>query len=136
MDDVAIWHRLLSPGEVRTLFHQATDPELRRNVAQVERTRHQDRRTTVRSSKEFSYDQATEQGLAPSILRRFVEVLAAADGDPRSSLVALTTTPITSVDDAMKLLAAKNDPLRKLLDDEKSGPFAPGADFSQFYDVR
>ena len=133
LDDVAVWSRLLSASEVQTLFARAVDPARNQNVAQVEQDWIARRRSSVAQRDKFSYRQAAEQGLVPSIVRRFVEQLALASGDPEAPLYALTDKPPQTIAQVETVLTENKDVLQKLLDDTSAGPFVLGSDANQFY---
>ncbi len=93
LDDVAIWNRLLSVAEIQRLFTQSQD------VATIEAARKTD--SENRPADTFSYEDAAAQGLTPSILRRFVDLTANADGDALQKLIkGAKTTPYVVGSDA------------------------------------
>lgn len=130
MDDVAIWNRVLSPAEIRTFYQQAVDPKVKRSVAQVELVGAESRPS---SGDEFTYEQAAQLGLVPSIVRRFVDLLTKSEGDPDAPLYELTEAPVKSLAEAKNFLDERSDPLAKTFADEKAGPFVLGDDATAFY---
>jgi hypothetical protein len=128
LDDVAIWDRLLSPKEVTSLFTAAS--EFGFNVAQVEESK---QRNAASTGNEFTYEQAAEQGLIPSVVKNFVSLFRANESDPKSPLHSLTTALPKSRDDVNARYAAPNETLTKLLNDEKKSPFILGADAERLY---
>lgn len=128
LDDVAIWNRLLSSGEVRQLFSPDGDSEQSLNASQVLAAK-----PSSTTEKSFSYKEASAQGLVPSIVKRFVDVLAKAEGEAASPFQPLTVSAV-STEDVQQVLAEKRATIDTLLDDRKGGPLVPGDNVAQFYD--
>ena len=125
LDDIAIWDRVLSPSEIATYFEQATDPG--RNVAAVQKAM----RPTGKNV--FTVDKAAQQGLVPSIIKRFISLIDHAVKDENSPWVTLLE-PSVSMDAVSRLIKNKQSAIQAILNHKKSNPFVVQNDVAQFYD--
>lgn len=125
LDDVAVWQRELSPGEIRALHAEAP-----RNVAEVE-TR--PRKASVTANTGFSLQKAAKRGLVPGIIRNIVGLLDRAEADPKSPLHRLSMGKPAGQKAVSKLVDLDSTPVTKLLGDAKKRPLVTGSDAKDFY---
>jgi len=131
LDDVALWKRLLAPSEIHNLYMQGVESNL--NVAEVERLKVQQVESADDNEEDLDDDQLVNRGLVPSVVHRFVGLLNAADGQPKSPLYSLLLRRPASAAEVATLTGKAGQPLQQLLQDKKQTPFVSGQGIDRFY---
>lgn len=126
LDDLAIWQRVLGPGEIKALF-TAASAEPPRNVTELERSR-------PKPDVQFTLADVAKQGLIPDFAQRLASLLTEAEVDGNSPLRPLIDSPPTTQAQAEEFVRAAGEPLAKLLANKKTNPFQPGSNIASFYD--